>query len=126
MDNKKIIDAVFLAIEKYGLMETIGELFGAGAQIKMDFNVSALKTPICDLGLSVRSYNALSRAGLDTVEKVIDAMQENKIASIRSLGAKSKAEIHVKIYEFGYASMSERAKKEFANTLVALNLTEKE
>ena len=113
-----------MAIEKYGLMETIGELFGAGAQIKMDFKERALKTHVDELGLSVRSHNCLMRAGLDTIEKVIDAMQENKIGTIRSLGAKSKAEIHVRIYEFGYDSMDEKARKEFVKSLVELNVKE--
>ena len=56
-----------------------------------------------------------------SIDKVIDAMQEGKLPAIRSLGRNSLAEIHVKIYEFGYSKLNERARKEFVRNLLELN-----
>ena len=55
------------------------------------------------------------------VDKIINYMQEDKLLNIRNLGKNSKAEINVRIYEFGYNCLSERARKEFAKNLFELN-----
>ena len=48
--------------------------------------------PIERLGLSVRSYNALKRVGLDTLQSLIGKTEE-ELSGIRNLGVKSAAEI---------------------------------
>jgi hypothetical protein len=50
---------------------------------------------IADLGLSVRSFNSLKRAGCDTVGDVLRVMGEEGegLRRIRNLGARSEAEI---------------------------------
>ena len=121
MEEYKIVEEIYQAIETHGLMKTIGKLFGAGARIRLPFSERACNTKIDDLNLSVRSYNGLMRAGLTTVDKIIDYMQEDKLLNIRNLGKNSKAEINVRIYEFGYNCLSERARKEFAKNLFELN-----
>jgi hypothetical protein len=53
-----------------------------------------------DMDLSVRSYNCLKRAGIDTLEDIIDKTEEDMI-KIRNLGRKNLEEIEWKLQEFG-------------------------
>lgn len=58
-----------------------------------------------ELELSVRSYNCLMRAGLNTIGKVIEYDQNPKTSwlKVRNLGRKSIEEIRVRLFEFaGY------------------------
>lgn len=58
-----------------------------------------------ELELSVRSYNCLIRAGLNTVGKVIEFDRNPKTSwlNVRNLGRKSIEEIRVRLFEFaGY------------------------
>lgn len=58
-----------------------------------------------ELELSVRSYNCLMRAGLNTIGKVIEYDQNPKTSwlKVRNLGRKSIEEIRVRMFEFaGY------------------------
>ena len=118
---EKVVDEIYELIEQDGLMPVIKVLFGAGAQIELYFSENAYKTEIEKLDLSVRSLNCLKRAGLNTVEMVMDAMMENRLTEIRSLGKNSKAEIHVRTYEFGYESLSVEGKKAFVKTFLERN-----
>ena len=121
MEEYKVVEEIYQAIETHGLMPTIKKLFGAGTKIQIPFSETSCNTEIEKLDLSVRSYNCLKRAGLNTVSRVIDAMHEDSLWKIRSLGKNSRAEIHVRIYEFGYYSLSERGRRNFAKTLLELN-----
>lgn len=121
MEEYKVIEEIYQAIETHGLMPTIKRLFGAGTRIELPFSETSCNTEIEKLDLSVRSYNCLKRAGLHTVSKIIDAMHEDSLWKIRSLGKNSRAEIHVRIYEFGYYSLTERGKKNFVKSLLDLN-----
>ena len=51
--------------------------------------------PIDDLNLSVRAYNCLKRAGIDTVEE-LNAMDEDSIMRIRGVGVAVCEEILAK------------------------------
>ena len=53
-----------------------------------------------DLDLSVRSYNCLKRAGIDTLEDIVQKTKEDMI-KIRNLGRKNLEEIEWKLHEFG-------------------------
>lgn len=58
-----------------------------------------------ELELSVRSYNCLIRAGLNTIGKVIEYDKNPKTSwlNVRNLGRKSIEEIRVRLFEFaGY------------------------
>ncbi len=121
MQEYKIIEEIYDAIDEFGLMAVLGRLFGAGTKIKVCFADTACKTEIEQLDLSVRSYNCLKRAGLHTVEKVIDAMADDSLCKIRNLGQNSRAEIRVKIYEFGYKSLGKTGRKLFIKDLLDIN-----
>ena len=51
------------------------------------------KRPIEDLKLSVRSHNALKRAGIDTVGELYRAYKNNILVRVRGLGNRSISEI---------------------------------
>ncbi|MFV0480256.1 MAG: DNA-directed RNA polymerase subunit alpha [Anaerorhabdus sp.] len=53
-----------------------------------------------DLDLSVRSYNCLKRAGIQTVEELIQKT-EDEMMRVRNLGKKSLKEVKEKIYDLG-------------------------
>ncbi len=59
-----------------------------------------LETSIDELELSVRSYNCLKRAGINTVQELIDKTPEDMM-KVRNLGRKSLEEVQAKIKELG-------------------------
>ncbi|NPA26831.1 MAG: DNA-directed RNA polymerase subunit alpha [Chloroflexi bacterium] len=66
---------------------------------------SRLNVPIEDLELSVRVYNALKRAGIDTVGDVLRIWREkgkDALLGIRNFGAKSLDELKQKLQAKGY------------------------
>lgn len=58
-----------------------------------------------DLDLSVRSYNCLKRAGIQTVEELTQKT-EDEMMRVRNLGKKSLKEVKDKIYELGLSFKS--------------------
>lgn len=65
-----------------------------------DDSFKVLDMPIEDLDLSVRSYNCLKRANIQSVQELIDRTEDD-MNKIRNLGKKSLKEIKEKIYELG-------------------------
>ena len=59
-----------------------------------------LEMSIEDLELSVRSFNCLKRAGISTVEDIIN-MTESELMKVRNLGKKSLDEVTFKIHSLG-------------------------
>ncbi|MFI3236767.1 MAG: DNA-directed RNA polymerase subunit alpha [Lachnospiraceae bacterium] len=59
-----------------------------------------LEMSIDELELSVRSYNCLKRAGINTVEELINKTPEDMM-KVRNLGRKSLEEVQAKIKEMG-------------------------
>ena len=56
--------------------------------------------PIEKLNLSIRSYNCIKRAGIDTVKDLIDRSEEDMM-KVRNLGSKSFEEIKEKLKDMG-------------------------
>ena len=59
-----------------------------------------LETPIEELDLSVRAYNCLKRAGIHTMQDLIDK-REVEVTKIRNLGKKSLKEVIDKVKDMG-------------------------
>ena len=59
-----------------------------------------LEMTIEELDLSVRSYNCLKRAGINTVEELIQRNEEDMM-KVRNLGKKSLEEVINKLGELG-------------------------
>ncbi|MBQ8203633.1 MAG: DNA-directed RNA polymerase subunit alpha [Clostridia bacterium] len=60
-----------------------------------------LDLTIDELDLSVRSFNCLKRAGINTVEDLINKSEEDML-KVRNLGRKSLEEVIAKLDSFGY------------------------
>ncbi|MGC8836800.1 MAG: DNA-directed RNA polymerase subunit alpha [Anaerolineae bacterium] len=62
------------------------------------------ETPVEELGLSVRAYNCLKRAGITKVGQVLQRLQKGKgeLLSIRNFGEKSLEELLAKLEEKGF------------------------
>ncbi len=65
-----------------------------------DKKVKVLEMTIEELDLSVRSYNCLKRAAINTVEDLIDKTEEDMM-KVRNLGRKSLEEVIHKLNELG-------------------------
>lgn len=63
---------------------------------------SVLRRPLETFDLSVRSYNCLSRAGLNNAGLIIDAINDESILRVRNLGRRSYAEILAVLKNEGY------------------------
>lgn len=79
-----------------------GEEFApvVSADSSAEVGSSALDTNIEDLDLSVRSYNCLKRAGINTVENLV-SMTEEEMLKVRNLGKKSFDEVIEKLEGMG-------------------------
>ena len=66
-----------------------------------------MKMTIEDLDLSVRSFNCLKRAGINTVYDLINKSPEDMMR-VRNLGKKSLEEVVVKLESFGLNFMDEK------------------
>ncbi len=60
-----------------------------------------LEMTIEELDLSVRSFNCLKRAGINTVQDLINKSEED-LMKVRNLGRKSKEEVEAKLASLGY------------------------
>jgi DNA-directed RNA polymerase subunit alpha len=65
-----------------------------------------LEMTIEELDLSVRSFNCLKRAGINTVNDLIDKSAE-EMMKVRNLGKKSFEEVKSKLHSLGYELSSE-------------------
>ena len=70
-----------------------------------DKQVKLMELPIEEMDLSVRSYNCLKRAGITTVEELIQKT-EDEMMHVRNLGKKSLKEVKEKIHSMGLSFKS--------------------
>ena len=68
-------------------------------------NEKVLNMTIEELDLSVRSFNCLKRAGINTVEDLVNKSEEDMM-KVRNLGRKSLEEVIAKLNSFGYTLKS--------------------
>ena len=71
-----------------------------------DQQVKVLEMPIEDMDLSVRSYNCLKRANINTVEDLIKKSKGDML-KVRNLGLKSIEEVVAKLEGYGLSLRSE-------------------
>lgn len=85
--------------EEAGLAEILVEKDEKGKE-------KLLETTIEDLDLSVRSFNCLKRAGINTVDDLINKSEE-EMMKVRNLGKKSFDEVKEKLQSLGFDLSSE-------------------
>ena len=66
-----------------------------------DINGKLREMPIDELELSVRSFNCLKRANINTVEELVQKSEEDMMA-VRNLGKKSLEEVKEKLADIGF------------------------
>jgi DNA-directed RNA polymerase subunit alpha len=71
-----------------------------------DKKEKVLEMTIEELDLSVRSYNCLKRAGINTVEELTEKTEDDMM-KVRNLGKKSLEEVKQKLEELGLGLKSE-------------------
>jgi DNA-directed RNA polymerase subunit alpha len=81
-------------------LNSISDVTGLMAEKKEDTVTKTLETPIEEIEFSVRAYNCLKRAGINTIQDLI-SKKENEITKIRNLGKKSLKEVLDKVEEMG-------------------------
>ncbi|MBQ6884586.1 MAG: DNA-directed RNA polymerase subunit alpha [Clostridia bacterium] len=84
------------------LSESISESQSIMAETKDTAASKVLDLTIDELDLSVRSFNCLKRAGINTVEDLINK-SEMDMMKVRNLGRKSLEEVIAKLASFGFA-----------------------
>ena len=114
-------EEIYQSIEKHGLLSTLKTFFGDEYEMQLPFYDEARNLPIEELGLSVRSFNCLKRAGINTVGACVKAIKEGNLLSIRNLGRKSVCEINAQVRECGYAMLPKGEKLEFIYATIRLN-----
>ena len=81
-------------------LSSIADATGMMIEKTEDPTVKALETSIEDLDFSVRAYNCLKRAGIHTLQDLVNK-SENDMMKIRNLGKKSLKEVLDKIRDIG-------------------------
>ena len=81
-------------------LSAIADVSGMMIEKTEDPKVKALETSIEDLDFSVRAYNCLKRAGIHTLQDLVNK-SESDMMKIRNLGKKSLKEVLDKIREMG-------------------------
>ena len=81
-------------------LSAIADVSGMMIEKTEDPKVKALETSIEDLDFSVRAYNCLKRAGIHTLQDLVNK-SESDMMKIRNLGKKSLKEVLDKIRDLG-------------------------
>ena len=85
--------------------EQVNDLDSVMKEAQGETQNKGLVMMIEDLDLSVRSYNCLKRAGIQTVEELTQRT-EDEMMRVRNLGKKSLKEVKDKIYDLGLSFKS--------------------
>ena len=81
-------------------LSSIADMSGIMIEKTEDPKVKALETTIEDLDFSVRAYNCLKRAGIHTLQDLVNK-SESDMMKIRNLGKKSLKEVLDKVRDLG-------------------------
>lgn len=95
--------AAKILIEHFNIvadLNAISDITGLMSEKKVDTITKTLETPIEEIEFSVRAYNCLKRAGIHTVQDLINK-REVEVTKIRNLGKKSLKEVLDKVEEMG-------------------------
>ncbi len=81
-------------------LNSISNINGIMQEKKVDTITKTLETPIEEVEFSVRAFNCLKRAGIHTVQDLVNK-KEIEVTKIRNLGKKSLKEVLDKVDELG-------------------------
>ncbi len=95
--------AAKILIEHFNIIADLNEISnvsGLMQEKKVDTIAKKLETAIEEVEFSVRAYNCLKRAGVHTIQDLVDK-KEVEVTKIRNLGKKSLKEVIDKVAELG-------------------------
>lgn len=95
--------AAKILIEHFNIvadLNSISNITGIMQEKKVDTMTKTLETPIEEVEFSVRAYNCLKRAGIHTIQDLVNK-KEVEVTKIRNLGKKSLKEVLDKVAELG-------------------------
>lgn len=101
--EEAIANAAKIIIDHFEVITNLHNLKGLESVLadkEEDSVQKTLETPIEELDLSVRAYNCLKRAGVNTMQDLIDK-RESEVNKIRNLGKKSLKEVIDKVKDMG-------------------------
>ena len=110
MANEAVSMSAKILIEHFELFLDLAENTNGGESFMAEKG-SSIKEKVLDmtieeLDLSVRSFNCLKRAGINTVEDLINKSEEDMM-KVRNLGRKSLEEVIAKLDSFGFTLKKE-------------------
>ena len=121
MDKLELL-SLLLKTEKYcGITATLYLFYGTNIRMKIAYSRKTCETSIDEMQLSVRAWNALKRAGINTIGELIDVIQDDGLMKIRNLGRKSMIEIKTKILETGFRDLTENERIQFFKYVIDNN-----
>ena len=120
MLGENIIGKIYQEIEFNGFVATVKKL-ASKIDIQLPFSQEVLNSSVEILDLTVRDYNWLKRRGLETINNVIDYINNGELSCVRKLDGKMSSRIKIKLCEYGYSCLSEMEKKKFIENLLSLN-----
>ena len=103
LPEEAIALAARILIEHFNLvadLNAISNVTGMMQEKKVDTMTKTLETPIEEVEFSVRAYNCLKRAGIHTIQDLVNK-KEAEVTKIRNLGKKSLKEVLDKVAELG-------------------------
>ena len=98
-----------ILIEHFEILTKLDEIADETGLMKQnvdDSKTKALEMSIDELEFSVRAYNCLKRANINTLQDLTQK-SENEMMKIRNLGKKSLKEVIDKVKEMGFSFRSE-------------------
>lgn len=121
MKNAEQIRLLEEKTAELGIVYALHTLYGNGVHVEIGFSASSLEMPLDEISFSVRSMNALKRAGMFTVGDVVKILNEGDLMQVRNLGKKSMNEIKTRILDYGFERLPVENKREFYEAMVQLN-----
>jgi len=105
LPQESLRESAKILLQHFSLVAGVGDLPGEPEEVESEADVTdrAYDTPIEDLGLSVRAYNCLKRAGITKVGEVLDRLEkgEEEILAVRNFGRKSLEELRESLISKG-------------------------
>ena len=106
----------------HGEFDALYEKYGTRLRFPVYLGKSLTEAPLEDLELSVRSYNCLKRAGMQTVGDVVERINGRAdLLKIRNLGMRSADEIMEAIMVYQYSLLSDERKVRYLKRVAELN-----
>lgn len=121
MRKDEIVTELVNSVDRNGLVTTLYGVFGKSVKVSVPFSQKACEMSVDDIDFSPRANNSLKRAGVFTIDEIVDLIADDGLLRIRNLGKKTQNEIKTRILAFGYERLNESEKKRFFYDIVERN-----